>query len=74
MQQYFIDESHSTMKSIDGVIYSKDGSELIAYPIGRKNDYSVVEGTKVIKKGALIINIFFLLKCILSVFTFPSFT
>ena len=53
-QQYFIDESHSTMKSIDGVIYSKDGSELIAYPIGRKNDYSVVEGTKVIKKGAFM--------------------
>ena len=47
-----VDESNSTFSENDGVVYSKDGSVLIAYPAGRLGDFSVPEGVRVIGDSA----------------------
>ena len=42
-------------KSVGGVLYSKDGKKLIAYPAGKKNSsYRVPEGVEKIADGAFM--------------------
>ena len=49
----YISEDNEYYKSIDGVLYSKDGLELICYPKGRPGtSYTVEENTKVIRSNA----------------------
>lgn len=37
LSAFVVDESNSTFKAIDGVLFSKDGTELIKYPRGLQN-------------------------------------
>ena len=44
-----VSPDHPTLTSVDGVLFSKDGTRLILFPAGRTGElYSVPEGTKVI--------------------------
>jgi hypothetical protein len=52
-ENIFVDESHPTFKSIDGVLFSKDGKTLVQYPRLKPPEiYSVPKGTQFIKPGA----------------------
>ena len=53
LEEINVDENNQFFSSNDGVLYSKDGKNLIMYPKGRKNkEYSVPEGTTVIEDNA----------------------
>ena len=41
----YVDEENTEYKDIDGVLYSKDGKTLVAFPGGRTGEYVVPEGT-----------------------------
>ena len=43
MNSLFVAEGNSHFKSIDGVVYSKDGSRLVWFPAGRTGDWTVPE-------------------------------
>ena len=44
---YEVSEENNTYKTVDGVIFSKDGKELVAYPGGKKVlTYTIPEGTQ----------------------------
>lgn len=45
-------DSNDACKTVDGVLYTKDGKELIQYPGGREGNYTVADGTEVIGYGA----------------------
>lgn len=48
-----VDPRNETWKAIDGVLFSKDGSQLHTYPAGRADaSYAIPEGTQVIAGGA----------------------
>ncbi|NLE06920.1 MAG: hypothetical protein GX638_19240 [Crenarchaeota archaeon] len=40
LTQIEVNEANSTYKSIDGILYSKDGSTLVRYPPGRTGSFS----------------------------------
>lgn len=46
IKNYEVSKTHPLFKSIDGVLYTKDGEGLFAYPLGRRDTYNVVDGTK----------------------------
>ena len=47
LKKLYIDEEHETMTSVDGIIYTRDGSELIAYPSGKTDEeITLPEGLK----------------------------
>lgn len=51
---YKVDAANPAYKSIDGVLYTKDGKTLVAYPQGRENTlFSVPSGVASIAPGAL---------------------
>ena len=52
MTQITVNEGNPGYKSVDGVLYSKDGKELIQYPNGKSGPCKVEEGTEVIRYGA----------------------
>ena len=52
IKNYFVNDTHSKYKSVEGVLYSKDLSSLALYPLGRKDNYEVKDGTKKILKNA----------------------
>ena len=42
-----VDEANSSFKSVDGVLFSKDGKRLISYPLASdRTEYTVPEGTE----------------------------
>ncbi len=44
-----VDEDNDTYKSVDGVVFTKDGKELVYCPAGKKEEtYNVPEGTEII--------------------------
>ena len=48
-----VSENNKNFKSIDGVLFNIDGTQLIRYPIGKKEkNYEIPEGTKTIKENA----------------------
>ena len=50
---YTVDSANESFKTVDGVIYSKDGKELVQYPIGKAEySYTVSSGTEKICNGA----------------------
>jgi len=49
---YEVSENNSVYKEIDGVIHSKDGKAIIAYPPGRTGTYTIVDGTEKILREA----------------------
>ena len=53
LQSIDADEDNQYFKSVDGVLFSKDGKKLIKHPAGKKRDtYKIPEGTKIIGKWA----------------------
>lgn len=52
LQSYHVSDNHPTLMAIDGVLYSKDGRTLIAYPQGRAGEFIVPEGVETIHRGA----------------------
>ena len=53
LQSFEVDEENPYLCSVDGVLYSKDMSTLIAYPQNRGN-YTVPDGVKMIDDGAFL--------------------
>ena len=50
-----VEESNAEFRSIDGVLFTKDGKTLVRYPAGRKSrSYTVPEGVEKIESGAFI--------------------
>ena len=48
-------ENNATYKSVDGVMYSKDGKTLIYYPMSKSgNSYTTIAGTETIATGAFM--------------------
>ncbi|WP_148301567.1 leucine-rich repeat domain-containing protein, partial [Asaia prunellae] len=45
IEAFVVDEQNSNYVEKDGVIFTKDGKNLLLYPCGKKNDYTVPEGT-----------------------------
>lgn len=55
--EYLTDVSNPYFSVTDGVLYSKDKTELVSYPSGKKgNKYSVLQGTESIGDYAIICN------------------
>ena len=55
--EYLTDVSNPYFSVTDGVLYSKDKTELVSYPCGKKgNEYSVLSGTKSIGDYAIVSN------------------
>ena len=47
IENIFVEVGNESFKSIDGVLFTKDGKALLLYPIGRSEEsYSVPEGTE----------------------------
>ena len=51
LTQIAVSDGNPGYKSVEGVLYSKDGKELIQYPNGKSGPYKVEEGTEVIATG-----------------------
>jgi len=48
-----VDAANVNLKSVDGVVYTKNGESIIAYPCGKKQtEYTVLSGTKIINDYA----------------------
>ena len=55
--EYLTDVSNPYFSVTDGVLYSKDKTELVSYPCGKKgNEYSVLSGTESIGDYAIVSN------------------
>lgn len=53
LKEYVVSPKHPTLKDIDGVLFSKDGSKLIHYPSGRPEEiYKVPSGCSIIGEEA----------------------
>ena len=47
LKTFDVDEANSSFKSVDGVLFSKDGKRLISYPLASdRTEYTVPEGTE----------------------------
>lgn len=54
LESFTVSESNPTLKAVDGVLYSKDGTSLISYPDARAEaSYSIAKGTKVVQTRAI---------------------
>lgn len=48
----YVDPDNLVYKDIDGVLFTKDGENLLAFPNARKDEYYIPEGTKRVNKFA----------------------
>lgn len=48
-----VDAENKTYKSVDGILYNKDGSKLIRCPEGKEGDIKILEDTVCLAKGSL---------------------
>ncbi len=64
LTEIIVSENHPTLKTIDGVLFSKDGTQLLAYPTGRIVDlYRIPEGVETICDSAACFSQIGLLVC-----------
>lgn len=55
LEEIYVDESNSMLKSVDGVLYSKDGKELLSYPAAKGGStFTVPDEVEKIWRGAFI--------------------
>ena len=47
-----VSEENSAYKSVDGILYTKDGKRLIRSPMGKKGSITVLSGTEIIGENA----------------------
>ena len=53
LEEIVVDDKNETYKSVDGVLFSKDGKKLIAYPVKRNaEEYVIPDGVEEIEKAA----------------------
>ena len=52
LSEIAISESNPNYKTVDGVLYSKDGKTLIQYPAAKGGEYKVEDGTEVVGYGS----------------------
>lgn len=52
LAEIIIDEENPYMQSVDGVVFSKDKTSLILYPVARTGDYTLPDGVKKIESRA----------------------
>ena len=50
--EFTVDEANPNYTTIDGIIFSKDLKELVAYPSAKGETYNIPSGTEIIKKYA----------------------
>lgn len=50
--EYLVNEDNPNFCSIEGILFSKNKTELTLYPIGKKGDYVIPEGTLAVNYGA----------------------
>ncbi|MGN0631584.1 MAG: leucine-rich repeat domain-containing protein [Ruminococcus sp.] len=52
IKEFFVDEGHPMYKTVDGVLFSKDGIALVAYPPKKEDkSYTVPDGTEELYHG-----------------------
>ena len=56
LEEIQISSKNAMYQTIDGVLFTKDGKELIQYPAARGETYTVPDGTEVIAYGAFAMN------------------
>lgn len=54
ISEILVDENNTEYKSIDGVLFNKEGTYLVSYPPAKSGAYTVPEGTVVIDTEAFI--------------------
>lgn len=55
LEKIEVDERNDFLESVDGVLYSKDGKELISYPASRSGDtYTIPREVEIIYPGAFV--------------------
>ena len=52
LQNIRVSDTHPNLKVIDGVLYTRDGTVLLAYPAGRTGEAVIPEGVEIIWYGA----------------------
>ncbi len=52
LEKFTVDETSNYFKAVDGVLLSKTGDKLVAFPMAREGVYSIPDGVKVIGKYA----------------------
>lgn len=53
LEQFTVEEENAKYKSVDGVLYTKDGETLLLYPLAKKDkEFRVPEGVKTIESAA----------------------
>ncbi len=56
LKQFIVKDSNPNFKAIGGVLFSKDGTKLIRYPMGKDAaTYDIPEGTEVIAEAAFML-------------------
>lgn len=59
IKEFKVDEENQNFKEIDGVLFSKDGTELVMYPPGKTDEsYTLPQGTEKIHQNAFSYNNF----------------
>lgn len=57
IREFVVDENNPHLKAVDGVLFTRDGKTLVAYPPGRTDEfYRVPEGTERIGDWAFSVN------------------
>lgn len=52
-KEYIVDAGNNNYKTVDGVLYSKDGTRLLSYPVGKEGTrYEIPEGVTKIDESA----------------------
>ena len=55
LRAIFVSDENNSLKSVDGVLYNKEGSRLLRYPPAKEGeDFAVPEGVRVISNSAFI--------------------
>lgn len=56
VKAFWVDPANPLFQSIDGVVYSKDGKELVLFPPAKGPIYAIPEGTERISRNAFFYN------------------
>lgn len=52
LTKFIVEEGNTAYKTVDGVLFTADGTHLICYPAAKYGNYTIPEGTKYIDYGA----------------------
>ncbi len=52
LEEILVDADNAAFRTIDGALYTRDGSRLVAYPAGRRGTYRAPESLAIVGEGA----------------------